>query len=58
MMAVKQLSFPQNLGELPGRPSARTVERELENMKGLRHPNLIEYLGLEETGDVISMSVL
>ncbi|KAJ7301625.1 kinase-like domain-containing protein [Mycena albidolilacea] len=55
MMAVKQLSFPQNLGELPGRPSARIVERELENMKGLRHPNLIEYLGLEETGDVISI---
>ncbi|KAJ7811097.1 kinase-like domain-containing protein [Mycena olivaceomarginata] len=46
-MAVKQLSFPQNLGELPG--------RLLLNMKDLHHPNLIEYLGLEETGDVLSI---
>ncbi|KAJ7249235.1 kinase-like protein [Mycena haematopus] len=56
MMAVKQISFPQNsAGELPGRPSARTFKRELDNMKALRHPNLIDYLGLEETGGVLSV---
>ncbi|KAF7336951.1 MAP kinase kinase kinase mkh1 [Mycena venus] len=55
MMAVKQISFPQNSGESPGRPSTRTLKREFENMKALRHPNLIEYLGLEEGGDLFSL---
>ncbi|KAF8174464.1 kinase-like domain-containing protein [Mycena galopus ATCC 62051] len=55
MMAVKQIGFPQNSGELPGRPSARTFKRELENMKTLRHLNLTEYLGLEDTGGVLTI---
>ncbi|KAJ6512736.1 kinase-like protein [Mycena sanguinolenta] len=56
MLAVKQIGFPQlSGGELPGRPSARTLKRELDNMKALRHPNLVEYLGHEETDGVLSI---
>ncbi|KAJ7472785.1 kinase-like protein [Mycena latifolia] len=58
MMAVKQITFPKRAGSTAkqaGRPSARTLKREMENMKALRHPNLVEYLGLEETGDCVSI---
>ncbi|KAF7374403.1 hypothetical protein MSAN_00324400 [Mycena sanguinolenta] len=56
MLAVKQIGLPQTLGdELPGRPSARTLKRELGNMKALRHPNLVEYLGHEETDSILSI---
>ncbi|KAJ6545039.1 kinase-like protein [Mycena vulgaris] len=58
MLAVKQISFPQNTGatsEQRGRPSAQTLKREMENMKALQHPNLVEYLGLEEEDECVSL---
>ncbi|KAJ7145107.1 kinase-like protein [Mycena crocata] len=53
MIAVKQISFPRK--ESPGRPSAELLKREMENMKVLRHPNLAEYLALEEDGESVSL---
>ncbi|KAJ7707319.1 kinase-like protein [Mycena rosella] len=58
MIAVKQITFPKVAGgttEQPGRPSSLTLKREMENMKGLHHPNLVEYLGLEEAGNLVSI---
>jgi mitogen-activated protein kinase kinase kinase len=58
MIAVKQYRIPHNADELPGRPSARTIKREMENMKALSHPNLVEYLGLEEGDEFLSLYVV
>ncbi|KAJ7767115.1 kinase-like protein [Mycena metata] len=55
LLGVKQIRFDQDADELPGRPSPRTLKKELANMKALSHPNLVEYLGYEETGELFSI---
>ncbi|KAJ7471450.1 kinase-like protein [Mycena galericulata] len=54
IIAVKQISFSPDAPST-GRPSPQTIRREMENMEALRHPNLVEYLGLEEDGESVSI---
>ncbi|KAJ7112001.1 kinase-like domain-containing protein [Mycena epipterygia] len=55
MIAVKQVSFPQRAGVAQGRLSADTLKRDMENMTALSHPNLVQYLGLEEEPEFVSI---
>ncbi|KAJ7036296.1 kinase-like protein [Mycena alexandri] len=57
LLAVKQIRFGQDADELPGRPSPRTLRQELANMTTLSHPNLVEYLGHEESGQLFSVFI-
>ncbi|KAJ7168619.1 kinase-like protein [Mycena filopes] len=54
MFAVKQIRFAPDANELPGGPSPRTLKKELANMAALSHPNLVQYLGHEESNVVKS----
>ncbi|KAJ6561914.1 kinase-like domain-containing protein [Mycena capillaripes] len=55
IIAVKQISFAPNADQISGRPCPRTIKQEMENMKGLSHPNLVDYLGIEEGGEFLSL---
>ncbi|KAJ7679152.1 kinase-like protein [Mycena polygramma] len=55
MLAAKQFTFPSGANESLGRPSHRTLKREIANMENLDHPNLVQYLGFVQSGDLLSL---
>ncbi|KAJ7757741.1 kinase-like protein [Mycena maculata] len=58
MIAVKQITFFSNkvrTAESSGHLSTQTLKREIENMNLLHHPNMVEYLGLEEEDESLTI---
>ncbi|KAJ6507777.1 kinase-like protein [Mycena vitilis] len=55
MVTAKQFNLLSGAGESLGRPSHRTLKREIANMENLDHPNVVQYLGFEQSGDLLSL---
>ncbi len=57
-MAVKQVEIPQTLSDKNDTRQVTVVEAlkfESETLKDLDHPNIVQYLGFEETPSNLSM---
>jgi serine/threonine protein kinase len=48
LMAVKKLKVPKNESSV-----IKQIENEVELMQRLRHPNIVEYLGIQEKDDTL-----
>lgn len=60
MMAVKQVEIPQTASDKNDSRQATVVsalKSESETLKDLDHPNIVQYLGFEETPTNLSMFV-
>lgn len=60
MIAVKQVEIPHTASDKNDSRHATVVQAlkmESETLKDLDHPNIVTYLGFEETPDNLSMSV-
>jgi serine/threonine protein kinase len=58
MMAVKQVELPQTASDRNDSRQASVVQAlklEMETLKDLDHPNIVQYLGFEETPTNLSM---
>ena len=58
MIAVKQVERPKASGDWGDSRQVNTVEAlksESETLKDLDHPNIVQYLGFEQTPDFLSM---
>jgi len=53
IMAVKQVTLVS--GTTQQEDELRSLEHEIEMFKSLRHPNIIEYIGVERSKDVVSI---
>ena len=61
MIAVKQVEIPKTESDRGDSRQINVVEAlkmESETLKDLDHPNIVQYLGFEETPDFLSMCVL
>lgn len=61
MIAVKQVEIPRTENDRNDSRQVTVVEAlklESETLKDLDHPNVVQYLGFEETPRYLSMSVL
>jgi mitogen-activated protein kinase kinase kinase len=60
MIAVKQVELPQTASDKYDSRQHTVVQAlklESETLKDLDHPNIVQYLGFEETADNLSMYV-
>ncbi len=60
MIAVKQVEMPRTASDKDDTRQVTVVEAlksESETLKDLDHPNIVQYLGFEETPTFLSMSV-
>lgn len=60
-MAVKQVEIPQTASDKNDSRQATVVQAlksESETLKDLDHPNIVQYLGFEETPSNLSMFVV
>ena len=60
MIAVRQVEIPQTASERTGPRQVAAVEAvkwESEVLKDLDHPNIVQYLGFEETPTFLSVYV-
>ena len=60
MIAVKQVEIPRTASDRGDARQANVVEAlklESETLKDLDHPNIVQYLGFEETPTNLSMYV-
>lgn len=60
MIAVKQVEIPRTEADKDDKRQVTVVEAlklESETLKDLDHPNIVQYLGFEQTEDFLSMSV-
>ena len=58
MIAVKQVEIPQTEADKEDKRQISVVEAlksESETLKDLDHPNIVQYLGFEQTFDFLSM---
>ena len=58
MIAVKQVEMPRTASDRDDSRQASVVEAlklESETLKDLDHPNIVQYLGFEETPTFLSM---
>ena len=58
MIAVKQVEIPKTESDRSSSRQINVVEAlkmESETLKDLDHPNIVQYLGFEETPDFLSM---
>lgn len=58
MIAVKQVEIPKTDADRDDTRQASVVEAlklESETLKDLDHPNIVQYLGFEQTPDFLSM---
>jgi mitogen-activated protein kinase kinase kinase ANP1 len=58
MIAVKQVEVPRMVSDKGDTRQVTVVEAlklESETLKGLDHPNIVQYLGFEETPSFLSM---
>ncbi len=58
MIAVKQVEIPKTDADRGDSRQASFVEAlkmESETLKDLDHPNIVQYLGFEQTPDFLSM---
>lgn len=58
MIAVKQVEIPKTDADRGDSRQAIVVEAlkmESETLKDLDHPNIVQYLGFEQTPDFLSM---
>jgi mitogen-activated protein kinase kinase kinase ANP1 len=58
MIAVKQVEIPQTASDREDHRQVSVVEAlksESETLKDLDHPNIVQYLGFEETPRFLSM---
>jgi mitogen-activated protein kinase kinase kinase len=58
MIAVKQVEAPRMASDKTDTRQVTVVEAlklESETLKDLDHPNIVQYLGFEETPDFLSM---
>jgi serine/threonine protein kinase len=61
MIAVKQVEIPQTESDREDQRQVPVVEAfksESETLKDLDHPNIVQYLGFEETPKFLSMWVV
>lgn len=61
MIAVKQVELPQTASDKYDSRQHTVVQAlkmESETLKDLDHPNIVQYLGFEETSDNLSMCVV
>lgn len=60
MIAVKQVEIPRTDSDINDARQSSVVEAlklESETLKDLDHPNIVQYLGFEETPAFLSMCV-
>ena len=58
MIAVKQVEIPRTDSDRDDKRQVSVVEAlklESETLKDLDHPNIVQYLGFEQTPDFLSM---
>ena len=58
MMAVKQVEMPQTSSDKDNEAQKTNLEAlkfEIETLKDLDHPNIVQYLGFEETAEFLSI---
>lgn len=58
MIAVKQVEIPRTDADRDDKRQVTVVEAlklESETLKDLDHPNIVQYLGFEQTPDFLSM---
>ena len=58
MIAVKQVEIPQTASDKNDSRQAiyvKALKSESETLKDLDHPNVVQYLGFEETPNFLSM---
>ena len=58
MIAVKQVEIPKTEADRDDKRQVSVVEAlklESETLKDLDHPNIVQYLGFEQTPDFLSM---
>ncbi|KAF7312580.1 MAP kinase kinase kinase [Mycena indigotica] len=55
MIAVKQVDYPSDERDLRAREVVKALRLEHEMLKDLSHPNVVEYLGFEETPTQLSL---
>lgn len=58
MIAVKQVEIPKTDADRDDKRQVSVVEAlklESETLKDLDHPNIVQYLGFEQTPDFLSM---
>lgn len=58
MIAVKQVELPKTDSDRDDKRQVSVVEAlklESETLKDLDHPNIVQYLGFEQTPDFLSM---
>jgi len=57
MIAVKQVDLPHTASDMSNsrRYIAQALKSESELLKDLNHPNIVQYLGFEETPASLSM---
>ena len=58
MIAVKQVEIPRTEADKDDKRQVSVVEAlklESETLKDLDHPNIVQYLGFEQTDDFLSM---
>ena len=58
MMAAKQVEIPKaDADQCDSQPYVEALKMESEMLKDLDHPNIVQYLGFEQTPDFLSMYV-
>lgn len=60
IFAVKQVKMPPTSKDINDQgqvDTAHAPKQEYETVKGLHHPNIVQYLGLEETSTFLSMCI-
>jgi hypothetical protein len=60
MIAVKQVDVPQSASDRQDRKQLLVMEAlhsESDILRGLEHPNIVQYLGFEATASVLNMFV-
>ncbi|KAF9264082.1 kinase-like protein [Marasmius fiardii PR-910] len=57
MMAVKQVELPTAVNREQARQTSflQALKREMETLEYLDHPNIVKYLGFEETSSILSI---
>lgn len=58
MIAVKQVELPKTISDQNDSRQMQVVEAlmaESDTLKDLDHPNIVQYLGIEQSADHLSM---
>lgn len=57
LMAVKQVDFPREDHKTAQRDALRFLAFESETLKELEHPNIVQYLGYQDSSEALSVYV-